>query len=68
VPKLHGSFRTPIGHEGNTTIVAVRVADVEREDGTLAQIKGDLRAAEHRRVIFAPCVTTRLAEPLEAAN
>jgi hypothetical protein len=40
LPKLNGSFATPVGHEGNTTVVAVRVADVEREDGTLAQIKG----------------------------
>jgi hypothetical protein len=41
LPKLNGSFSTPIGHAGNTTVVAVRVADVEREDGTLTQIKGN---------------------------
>jgi hypothetical protein len=40
IPKLNGSFSTPVGQAGNTTVVAVRVADVEREDGTLAQIKG----------------------------
>jgi hypothetical protein len=41
VPKLNGSFATPIGQSGNATVVAVRVADVEREDGTLVRIRGD---------------------------
>jgi hypothetical protein len=41
LPKLNGSFSTPIGRAGNATVVAVRVADVEREDGTLTQIKGN---------------------------
>jgi hypothetical protein len=41
IPKLNGSFATPVGRTGDTTVVAVRVANVEREDGTLAQIKGN---------------------------
>src|SRR5579859_4356685 len=42
VPKLSGSFQTPVGPiAGGGTLVAIRVVDVEREDGTLAQIKGN---------------------------
>jgi hypothetical protein len=41
LPKLNGSFATPVGHVGNANVVAFRVADVEREDGTLVQIKGN---------------------------
>jgi hypothetical protein len=41
LPKLNGSFSTSLGRAGNATVVAVRVVDVEREDGTLAQIKGN---------------------------
>jgi hypothetical protein len=48
VPKLNGAFAAPVGQVGNATVVAVRVVDVEREDGTLAQIAGefDLKIVE----------------------
>lgn len=41
VPKVSGSFATPVAQQGNTTIVAVRVVDVERPDGSLIQLKGE---------------------------
>jgi hypothetical protein len=41
MPKLNGSFASPVGQVGPRTVVAVRVVDVEREDGTLAEIQGN---------------------------
>ena len=41
IPKVSGSFATPVAQQGNTTIVAVRVVDVERPDGSLIQLKGE---------------------------
>jgi hypothetical protein len=45
LPKLNNSFAEPVSRTANTTIIAVSVADVEREDGTLTRIRGsfDLR-------------------------
>ncbi len=40
IPKLNGSFAQPVAQVGNTTVIAVSVARLERPDGTLTEIKG----------------------------
>ncbi len=40
LPKLNGGFSEPIARTGNTTVVAVSVARVERPDGTLTEVRG----------------------------
>lgn len=40
LPKLNGGFVEPIARTGNATVIAVSVARVEREDGTILEVHG----------------------------